>query len=293
MDGYLLVTNSSAGIHKEEHIEAVCRILAEKGPVEVVATETSEELDEVAARAAGRTVVVAGGDGSLHAVVNALYRAGVLAETPVGLVPLGTGNDFARGSGIDLDPERAAVLIATSEPSDTDLMLDTTGTVVVNNAHLGVGAEASRAGSGWKKRLGRFGYVVGAVEAGLRPEFVRVRVEVDGRMVHDGRVAQVAVGNGPSVGGGTELVPGAEPGSGRIMVIVSEAVGPLNRLLYAARLRRGEHHRMREVTRISGSTVEVSGEEFWISSDGELSGPHRAMRWQVLSAAMRMHVPRD
>ena len=292
MNGYLLVTNSSAGTNEDEAVDEARTVLAEKGPVEVVATGSPDELDEVLRGADGRTVVVAGGDGSLHAVVNALYRLDLVGSVPIGLVPLGTGNDFARGIGIELDPAKAAELVAVTEPEPLDLVLDSTGTVMVNNAHLGVGAEASRSGAGWKRRIGRAGYAVGALSAGLNPDFVRVRVVVDGVGVYSGRVAQVAVANGPNVGGGTELVPGADPSSRTLTVIISRAVGPLNRLLYAIRLRRGEHHLMREVSRMTGKEVNVSGGEFRLSTDGELSGPHRSVTWELLPGALRMHQPR-
>ena len=57
-------------------------------------------------RAGCRRIVVAGGDGSLHAVVTALHRRHELASRTLGLIPLGTGNDFARTLGIPLDAGR-------------------------------------------------------------------------------------------------------------------------------------------------------------------------------------------
>ena len=67
---------------------------------------TPGELDGVLHRAGCRSIVVAGGDGSLHAVITALHRRHELAERTLGLIPLGTGNDFARALEIPLDPGR-------------------------------------------------------------------------------------------------------------------------------------------------------------------------------------------
>lgn len=293
MHDYLLITNSAAGSAEDDAVEAARAVLASAGAVEVAATESPEELDDVLAALGRRTVVVAGGDGSLHAVVNALHRLDLLGSATLGLVPLGTGNDFARGVGLPLDAAEAAQVIVASAPVATDLVLDSAGTTVVNSVHLGLGADAARAGESWKPRLGRLGYAVGALIAGLRPEFIRVTVTVDGQPVHAGRVVQVAIGNGAYVGGGTELVPGADPASGSLTVIVSRATGPLTRLAYAARLRRGEHHRMREVLRVRGSSVEVSGEAFWLSTDGEITGPHTRHTWTARPGALRMHRPHD
>jgi YegS/Rv2252/BmrU family lipid kinase len=288
----LLVANAAAGTHEQEALDAALEVLRPSADVEVVATTHPEELDELCENGGDRSIVVAGGDGSLHAIVNALFRLDLLAATQIGLIPLGTGNDFARGVGIPLDPADAARVIASGHTRAIDVVVDDTGLVVVNNAHLGVGTQASREASKWKSRLGRFGYVVGALEAALRPEFIRVRVAVDGESVAPGlRVAQVAIGNGSNVGGGTELIPGAHPGSGRLVVIVSRAAGTIGRLVYLARLRRGSHHELKEVTRVAGTEVSVEGDEFWLTSDGEVSGPHTSRRWELRSGAATMYLP--
>jgi len=287
-----VVTNAAAGSNENEPLEAALRILRGSADVRVAATSRPEELDDLFAGLRGGTVVAAGGDGTLHAVVNALGRADLLGAVRLGLVPLGTGNDFARGAEIPLDPEDAAKAVVAGRTRPIDLIVEDTGTLVVNNVHLGVGAQASREAERWKGRLGRIGYVVGAFVAGLRPDFIRVRVTVDGETLLPGhRVAQVAIANGSNVGGGTELVPAADPADGELTIVVSRTVGPWNRLVYAARLRGGSHTLMREVSRVSGRTVEVEGEGFWVTADGELSGPHTRRSWTLRSQAVELFVP--
>lgn len=291
MSRYLVVANSAAGSHEQEAITAATAVLDADGGATVTSTSEASELEEVIGDLGDRVLVVAGGDGSLHAVVNALLRLDRLGDVVIGLVPLGTGNDFARGTGIPLDPAEAAAAIRDHDEQPTDLIVDCFGTIVVNGVHLGVGADASRASEVWKPRLGRLGYVAGAVIAGLRPQFVRVRVCVDEREVYAGHVVQVAIGNSSHVGGGTELIPGADPDSGTLTVIVSRELTRLGRLAYMAHLRRGEHHRMREVTRLRGHSVSVEGEPFLLSTDGELSGPLEHCSWEVLPGALRMRRP--
>ena len=292
VEGILLVANAKAGTHEQEALDAALEVLRPRAEVTVVETEDADDLDSALRDLDGRAVVVAGGDGSLHAVVNALHRLGTLADTAVGLVPLGTGNDFARGVGIPLEPAEAAGLIVAGRTVPTDLIVDDTDLVVVNNAHLGIGAEASRAATKWKPRLGRLGYAAGALSAGYRPKFVKVRVSVDGGVVvPNRRVAQVAIGNGALVGGGTELIPGANPDSGHLVVIVSRARSAWTRLAYLARLRTGKHHLMKEVDRTVGRTVTVEGERFWLISDGEISGPHRRRSWELRPGALQMYLP--
>jgi diacylglycerol kinase (ATP) len=289
----VLVANAKAGTHEQEALDAALEVLRARSQVEVVETSTPEELDDVCVRMEGRTVVVAGGDGSLHAVVNALHRLGVLEEVRLGLIPLGTGNDFARGVGLPLEPAEAAEVVVADHRVPIDLAVDDTGTVVVNNAHLGVGAEASRAADKWKPRLGRVGYALGALSAGYDPKFLKLTVTVDGReVVRRRRVAQVAIGNGSNVGGGTELIPGADPVDGALTVIVSRARGRLRRFAYVARLRRGKHHLMREVDRTTGCEVVVEGEPFYVITDGEISEESCTRRsWRLVSGAVQMYLP--
>jgi len=289
----LVITNADAGSADEDAVGRAVALLRRHGDVEVCATADQGELDGVLHRRGGRRVVVAGGDGSLHAIVAALHRRQELSDTVIGLLPLGTGNDFARGADIPLEPEEAAALIAGAEPRPVDLLVDCTGEVVVNNVHLGAGAQASRKAHKWKKRLGRAGYPIGAALASVNPPFVRLRIEVDGDEVADlaHPILMVAIGNGPNVGGGAEVTPEADPEDGKADVMVSFAIGPLARFGYALHLGRARHHRREDVTYLRGSTVSVTGQPFYCSADGEVYGPERTRTWHVERGAYRMLLP--
>ena len=183
VESILLVTNVDAGSADDERLSAAVAGLRGSTAVEVCFTSHPSELDEVLDRLEGRRLVVAGGDGSLHNVIAALARRKELKQTVLGLIPVGTGNDFARGAGIPLDPVAAArvVLIGTAHP--IDLVVDDGGNVVVNNVRMGMGAEASRKAHKWKERLGRLGYAIGAAQAALRPPSLRLLVQVDEEVV--------------------------------------------------------------------------------------------------------------
>jgi YegS/Rv2252/BmrU family lipid kinase len=293
VDPQLLITNADAGSNDSEAIAAALEVLRRHGDVEVAATSDQGELDGVLHRRGGRRVIVAGGDGSLHAIVAALHRRNELADAVVGLLPLGTGNDFARGAGIPLDPEEAAELIVHAEPRPVDLIVDCTGEIVVNNVHVGVGAQASRKAGKWKRRLGRVGYPIGAALAAVNPPFVRLRIEVDGEEVADlaHPILMVAIGNGPTVGGGAEVTPEADPESGKMDVMISFAVGPLARFGYVMNLRKGDHHERDDVLYLRASTVSISGQSFYCSADGEVYGPERTRTWRVEPDAFKMSLP--
>jgi diacylglycerol kinase (ATP) len=299
----LVIANADAGTSDEERLGQALAVMDGRASVEVARTANPGELDGVLHRAGTRRIVVAGGDGSLHAVLSALHKRHELGQNQVALLPLGTGNDFARTNGIPLDVEDAAEVVLEGTPRPMDLIVDEVGTIVVNNAHVGAGAAASRRSVRWKHRLahvgykkanlGKLGYPIGAAITAFDPPVIRLRVEVDGEVVNDfdRPVLMVAVGNGRSVGGGTDLIPEADPGDGRLDVMISRSAGPLARFGYAARLVVGTHHERTDVDYLRARTVSVVGEEFWVSADGEISGPERRRTWRIEPAAYEMVLP--
>ncbi|KQW47998.1 diacylglycerol kinase [Nocardioides sp. Root1257] len=303
MDPLLVITNSEAGTSDEERLDAALAVLRAQASVEVAATSNPGELDGVLHRAGSRRIVVAGGDGSLHAVIAALYRRRELKDAVLGLLPMGTGNDFARGVGVPLEIEDAAALVLDGQPRSMDLVVDEVGEIVVNSVHVGAGANASRRGHRWKERLGsvgvgkvnlgKIGYPIGAALTAWNPPIIRVRIEVDGEVVVDldEPILMAAVGNGPSVGGGARLTPEADARDGRFDVMVSRSTGPVARLMYAAHLGAATHHERDDVTYLRGTTVSVSGGPFWCSADGEIYGPERQRTWRLEPSAYSMLLP--
>lgn len=291
-----MLSNAEAGAAQSEAVRAAVEVLAKVADVRQEETSSPDELDAVLADRDGRDLVVAGGDGSLHAVVSALYARGELggeAAPVVGLIPLGTGNDFARGQGIPLDPAAAAGVAVAGETRHVDIFVDDDDHVVVNAVHAGIGAEAGRAARRFKPFLGRQGYLLGALRASLKVRADHLRVVADRNMLADGRrrVLQVGVGNGPRVGGGTQLLPGADPTDGLADVMVSFAVNPKERLMYAIRLKSGTHEERHDVKTARASEVQIEGSGFWCNADGELAGPMRFRRWQVRAGVLPMRLP--
>jgi YegS/Rv2252/BmrU family lipid kinase len=290
----LLITNSEAGGADQVNIDRALSVLRAATDVEVAATSNPGELDGVLHRRGGRQIVVAGGDGSLHAVVAALHRRHELEGAVVGLIPVGTGNDFARGSGIPLDTEAAAVVVVAGNIVPVDLIVDCLGEVVVNNVHIGVGAEAAHNARPLKKVLGRFGYVVGALKASVKPPFLRLRIEVDEHVVADFAhpILMVAIGNGSRVGGGARITPEADPSDGKMDLMVSFSTSLWAKLTYAIRFRLGTHHERDDVLYVRGERVTVAGQSFYCSADGEIYGPERNRTWHIESRAFAMPLPR-
>lgn len=303
----LVLANTTAGSAQEPQVDAAMAALRSQAgaigaTVELMITADIEELTESLNLLAGRRLVVLGGDGSVQAAVQGLYETGQLrAAGPIAIVPLGTGNDLAGFLNIPADCSQAAAAAVQGRPRPMELLVADDGEVAVNAVHVGVGASAAKKGAGMKRRLrrlrlGKLGYRIGAIAAGVSEYGWHLRVTVDGKVVHDGRrpVLMVALGLGRTVGGGAPLIPDARAHDGMVDVVVSRAVGPLARLRYAVQIRNGSHVDRADVVTVRGTTVEVEavdGEGFLGSGDGEFRGPFTRRRWTVKAEAWQVLTP--
>src|SRR5918998_3045637 len=153
-----------------------------------------------------RLLILGGGDGSVSSVVDFLAHH----DVTLGLLPLGTANDFARTLGIPADIEGACTTIASGKTVDVDLGL-AGDNYYVNVASVGLGVEATRALSPWmKKSVGPLAYSAAAIQAFLKHEPFAARLtfpDGDHEPVEYERLLQVAVGNGRFYGGGVVVSP--------------------------------------------------------------------------------------
>ncbi len=296
MTRLLAIANSGAGSSDDDLTDRVIATLQRAYDVELVSTGSPDDLHEaLAARPDIDGVVVLGGDGSLHAVVAALHAADRLGDVTIGLVPLGTGNDFAATLGLHPDAVSAAEVIVEGTTGPIDLIIDNAGDVVINAAHIGIGAEAAAAARPWKKRLGPAGYAMGAVITGLKgltTPGARLKISVDGKpLSRRSPVIQVAVGNGQFVGGGAPLLPQADPSDGELDISVSYTESARRRIAYAFSVRRGDHHQRDDVVYLRGTRVTVDGDALRCTSDGELTEASTHYEWTLVPAALTMYVP--
>ncbi|WP_134771975.1 diacylglycerol/lipid kinase family protein [Ornithinimicrobium flavum] len=297
----LVLASPGAGTAHDDVVDRVCRALAARSPsgTQVLAPATDEEYAAAVASAEGRDVVVLGGDGSVHRLLQQLADLDLLSRCgAVGVVPMGTGNDLARGAGLPLSPDAAAQVALSGRPAARGLLREPGGAVVVNAVHCGVAAEATAHAAEVKGVLGRAAYLVGALRAGLTSTGWQLRVVVDGEVVADGseRVLMVSVAVGSSVGGGTPIAPGADPGDDEVEVVVALSATPWARIGFARDLRRGRHTRRSDVVTTRGREVRVEArtpqDAFRVNADGDVEDDRSLDRtWRHEPRAWTLRVP--
>jgi diacylglycerol kinase (ATP) len=172
-------------------------------------------------------VVVVGGDGMVHLGVNALARTGVA----LGIVPTGTGNDFARCLGLPEDPDAATTRILAAlnggvlASRTVDAVRTSTGRWFAGMLSAGFDAAVNERANGMKRPRGRARYVVAVLLEVARLRARRYRITIDRDARHLDAVL-VSVGNTSSIGGGMRLTPGASVDDGLLDLLVAT---PLSR----------------------------------------------------------------
>lgn len=201
------------------------------------------------------SVIVVGGDGTLHEAVNGLVLAGWRGS--LGVIPAGTGNDFARNSGLPLRADQAMAGIGHWVPRPVDLgrirFTDQSGIarerLFLNAVSLGVSPRANRLAHSIKTILpGRFSYAISGVLALFLAGRGSYTVRHDGVVVLSGEALNITVANGASFGGGMLISPGSKLDDGVLDQVVIGPVGALRALLALSRLYQGSHVNMRGVT---------------------------------------------
>jgi diacylglycerol kinase (ATP) len=245
----------------------------------------------------GAVPVAVGGDGTIHEVALASLQRGFT----MGIVPTGSGDDFAFAWGIDrFDLDAAIRTLAEGHDRPVDVGM-VNGEPFLNGFGTGFDADVARRiehAPTVYRGLGR--YLYGIVTA-MRDFAVRdVWVSVDGREVHAGPGLFVGVQNGPRAGGSFLFTPGARPDDGVLDVIFAGRFGRLGTLAILPRVMRATHLSHPRVHTYQGHEVQVRWSTPVVAHvDGEDLGDHasafevglRAGALRVLAPAARAAPP--
>jgi diacylglycerol kinase (ATP) len=292
-----IIVNPAAGTAKDRSpVDAAWQQLTGAGH-EVHVQETAgkgdaERLSREAVASGAGLVVAAGGDGTLHEVLNGVASAdGGLSRCALGVLPIGTGNDFARSMGVeDCDAAVAALVTGATRAVDAIAL---GARLFLNASAGGFTAETSaNVTSDLKQAIGPLAYLIGGARAVLAYEPVAARVETDARTI-EADLQLFAVCNGAYIGGGHQLAPTARPDDGLMEVCLVRASSTLDFLALLPRLSSGGHvddedvsyFRTREVSMTFARTIPVN-------TDGEVFDASRC-DYRMRAGAVRMVAPQQ
>jgi len=307
---WLLIVNPRAGsgLALRRH-ESLARLFRASGlPFDLVVSETAGDPVRLAQRGLQegyRKIAAVGGDGTLHQIVNGIFSTPEVdaREVTLGLIPVGTGNDWARDAKIPRDWALAVRLLAEGKTALQDVgliegagvkgeALDPGKAWFLNVA--GVGFDAFVVQSLQQKRSSRFIYLWGAISNLARFTPVPLALEFDGKPQGERDSFAVFIALRRYCGQGMLIAPGASPEDGQFEVIWVPGFTRLEVLWNLRRLYDGsilEHPRVRHaragevrLRAAPGTPAEADGE--WVgATQGE------GLVFKVLPRALRVVVP--
>lgn len=208
----LLILNRKSAARPD--VRAAIKARAKAHGVEVRVPWSGKQMRKDMKRAVSkgcRRIIAGGGDGTLNAVANAIQRLGIADRVALGILPLGTANDLARGCGITADDLPAALdkaLTGVAVPTDLGVV---NGRHFINVASGGFGAMiTATTPKNMKRSLGGLAYSLYGMSqlSEMRPQLCRF--SLDGGAEREIAVSFMAIGNSRYAGGGFDVAPEAE-----------------------------------------------------------------------------------
>ena len=224
MNTYHIISNPAAGKDKaKKSLERVKDVFLHAGKkvethISLCARDPMRIARELTER--GETQIIAhGGDGTLHEVLNGLHDP---SKCNLGLIPAGTGNDFAEKIGIPSDVERAAQLILQTEAKPTDYLL-VDNVRCMNVGGIGIDVDVlERCQHG--KIKGKIKYLVSLIQSLFTYKGCKVQVESEG-VSEERDVLVAAFCNGSYFGGGIKICPPADIEDGKLNAMIIDCIG--------------------------------------------------------------------
>ena len=221
-----IIVNPGAG--SVEDLKALETRLGELPDAVVRRTEAAgdaERLAREAVRDGADLVVAAGGDGTLNEVLNGLSED--FDKVRLGLLPLGTGNDFARSIGVPDDLEGALTVLETGAARAVDVGRATIGETCrcfVNMSAGGFSGEVSERAHEAKERWGPLAYMRGAIDALPELKGFLTRIIVNGAETLEMEASNIIVSNGRYVASGIPAAPKAVLDDGLFDLLIAPAL---------------------------------------------------------------------
>ena len=246
-------------------------------PIALKMTRRSGDAERWA-RAALRTkcdcVVAAGGDGTLNGVVNGIAVS--RRRVRVGIVPLGTGNDFARTLGLPLGPEENIDILRSGKERRVDLVRvkSKRARYFVNVSAGGFsGTVDARITAKIKRTWGPLAYLRGAAAALPDLHAYQARILLDDAEEISAQLYNIVIANGRFVAGGLPIAPNADPSDGLLDIVLVPKLGLAEMALLAAEIILGKHVSSNSAIFRRAKKIDLHARPgMWFNVDGELVG---------------------
>ncbi len=275
-------------------------IIAEHGGADWSGTVYPTHATELAKQAAleGYDLVVAiGGDGTVHEVINGLMQVPAEKRPVLGVVPVGSGNDFAHSIGIPLEPDRALAHALKGEPSlvDIGLMTDENGRKEYFDNTVGVGFDAVVTIRSHKLPIvrGFLMYLTAVIQTILlNHDPANMKVESDGEKWEQ-EALMFVICNGGREGGGFIIAPEAKNDDGILDFAMVKKCSRLMMFRLIPEFMKGTHTHFPQIRMGTCHTFNILADQpMYIHADGEIytsfGSNLRGLKFEILPGALQV-----
>lgn len=284
----LLVINPNCRRGDEDFVADVVEALSEIGPVSQYEIGASEKLSTRIDKLGDtlERIVIAGGDGTLHMSLPEVLEAGV----PLGVLPLGTANDFARSLELPKDPVEAANVIVDGHRRSVDVGV-VNGEYFLNAVGVGLGPDLTKKmDREKKKRLGVLAYLQSLIQVLGHRKRHFATIDVDGQIVRT-PFMQVTVANGRHYGGGMMVSDEVQMNDGLLHVLAVRPLRPMQLFLKGLKVRFGAVRDDEKLIYLRGKEVRVqTRRRYDATADGELV-TRTPLECRVLANSLQVYAP--
>ncbi len=254
------------------------------------------DLAEQAIREGASGIIVAGGDGSIGEAVNGMIRALGSADAPLpplGILPLGSANDFVCNLGLPLNLDQAAQVIAQGKTEQFDLC-QCNERYFVNNSAIGLEPYVTTKQERIQWIKGQSRYIVAALWAIAEGPRWEAHIEWEGG-AYEGPITLLSVGNAPRTGGVFYMTPHADPRDGRLTFTFgyrSSRLGVLRVLPSTMKAGVGNYVELPGVCEYHSSFVKISlKNQSPVHTDGELfENWQRQVEYRIYPGRLTVYV---
>lgn len=259
----------SEDISKKLGAFAEVDLLLTSGPGDATRRVAEANLDGIDA------VVAAGGDGTLFEVLNGLYENACEQKPPLGVIPVGTGNAFARDLGLEPGDWKKGIDIIASgrkRPFDIGRVQSQAGTYhFLNIVGAGLPVDAMLTAARLKF-IGRVAYTVATLWRAMQLKTYPLNIVLDGDRVEQESMF-IEVSNTRYTGTSFLIAPDAQPDDGLFDITLVRKLGRTRLLRLFPTIYKGEHVRYEEVTTYRAKEITIEGPDgLLLAPDGELRG---------------------
>ncbi|MDE7400642.1 MAG: YegS/Rv2252/BmrU family lipid kinase [Clostridia bacterium] len=291
---HLIINGCNIDDKTEHYLETVKMVFGVAGKQLAVhmtehAGHAKEIAGEVTRNGAFAHIIAMGGDGTLHEVLNGIEDT---ENCTLGLIPFGSGNDFAESAGIPMDVKTAAENIAFRAPNYIDYIETEGGLRSINAIGTGIDVDVlKRVYSG--KKTGKKKYYAAFLKSLRHYKASSYRVSWDDgeERTYTGLIA--CLGNGKQIGGGIKLFPDAAIDDGYMDLLVVDYLSRFRTLVAFLKLKAGKVNKVKEVTHVKCKTariVPLDG-DVPVQAEGEIYEGVK-LNARVISGKLKFYLPR-